>query len=177
MIQSSLKQRLAFPVGEVMAALLVIQPLLDVLSYFMGQADANWLTTGLRTALLAVVCLYGFAVTDNRRAYYGMYGVVAGFWALHMLNSLRLGYQDPVGDAAEYLKLAQFPLWTLSFVTFFRQRRNLDYRTVGILAVNLGLILLVIALSYATGHPVYTYDYPDRGVAIGVLGWFGVANS
>ena len=177
MIQSSLKQRLAFPVGEVMAALLVIQPLLDVLSYFMGQADANWLTTGLRTALLAVVCLYGFAITDNRRAYYGMYGVVAGFWALHMFNSLRLGYQDPVGDAAEYLKLAQFPLWTLSFVTFFRQRRNLDYRTVGILAVNLGLILLVIALSYATGHPVYTYDYPDRGVAIGILGWFGVANS
>ena len=96
---------------------------------------------------------------------------------LHMLSCLRLGYQDPVGDAAEYLKLVQFPLWTLSFVTFFRQRRNLDYRVVGLLAVNVGLILLVIALSYAVGQPVYTYDYPERGVAIGILGWFGVANS
>ena len=27
------------------------------------------------------------------------------------------------------------------------------------------------------GHPVYTYDYPDRDVFIGILGWFGVANS
>ena len=100
-----------------------------------------------------------------------------GFWVLHMLSCLRLGYQDPVGDAAEYLKLVQFPLWTLSFVTFFRQRRNLDYRVAGLLAVNVGLILLVIALSYAVGQPVYTYDYPERGVAIGILGWFGVANS
>lgn len=82
---------------------------------------------------------------------------------LHMLSCLRLGYQDPVGDAAEYLKLVQFPLWTLSFVTFFRQRRNLDYRVAGLLAVNVGLILLVIALSYAVGQPVYTYDYPERG--------------
>ena len=174
---SSLQKKLSFPVGEVMAALLVAQPLLDVLSYFMGQADATWLTTALRTVLLFAVGVYGFSITENRRAYYVMYGVVGGFWVLHMLSCLRLGYQDPVGDAAEYLKLVQFPLWTLSFVTFFRQRRNLDYRVAGLLAVNVGLILLVIALSYAVGQPVYTYDYPERGVAIGILGWFGVANS
>lgn len=174
---SSLQKKLSFPVGEVMAALLVAQPLLDVLSYFMGQADATWLTTALRTVLLFAVGVYGFSITENRRAYYAMYGVVGGFWVLHMLSCLRLGYQDPVGDAAEYLKLVQFPLWTLSFVTFFRRRRNLDYRVAGLLAVNVGLILLVIALSYAVGQPVYTYDYPERGVAIGILGWFGVANS
>ena len=120
---SSLQKKLSFPVGEVMAALLVAQPLLDVLSYFMGQADATWLTTALRTVLLFAVGVYGFSITENRRAYYVMYGVVGGFWVLHMLSCLRLGYQDPVGDAAEYLKLVQFPLWTLSFVTFFRQRR------------------------------------------------------
>ena len=130
---SSLQKKLSFPVGEVMAALLVAQPLLDVLSYFMGQADATWLTTALRTVLLFAVGVYGFSVTENRRAYYVMYGVVGGFWVLHMLSCLRLGYQDPVGDAAEYLKLVQFPLWTLSFVTFFRQRRNLDYRVAGLL--------------------------------------------
>ena len=106
MIESSWKTRASAPVGEVMAALLAVQPLLDVLSYFMGQADANWLTTGLRTALLAVVCLYGFAITENRRAYYLAYGVVGGFWVLHMLNSLRLGYQDPVGDMGKGVERA-----------------------------------------------------------------------
>lgn len=177
MIQTSLKDRLSYPVGEVMTALLVVQPLLDVLSYFMGLAGGTLLTTTLRMLLLLAVCLYGFIITDDRRAYYVMYGVVGGFWLLHMLNSFRLGYQDPVGDAAEYFKLIQFPLWTLSFITFFRQRKDLDYQTIGVLSANFGIILVVIALSYVVGHPVYTYDYPDRNVFIGILGWFGVANS
>lgn len=177
MLHTTWKTRAALPVGEVMAALLAAQPLLDVLSYFMGQAGATWVTTSLRTALLLAVCLYGFLLTEDRRAYAVAYGVMGGFWALHVLNALRLGYQDPIGDGAEYLKLIQFPLWTLSFVTFFRRRRDLDYRVIGVLAANFGLILLVIALSFLVGMPVYTYDYPDRGVAIGLLGWFGVANS
>ena len=170
MIQMTWREKLYYPVGEVMAALLVAQPLLDVLSYFMGLADGTWLTTTLRMLLLLTVCLYGFAITENRRAYYVMYGVAAGFWLLHMLNSFRLGYQDPVGDAAEYFKLIQFPLWALSFVTFFRQRKDLDYQVIGVLAANFGIILVVTALSYVLGHPVYTYDYPDRNLFIGILG-------
>lgn len=177
MIETTWKKRAAAPVGEVLAALLLVQPLLDVFSYFMGLADATWITTALRTFLLVAVCVYGFALTESRRVYYGMAGVVGGFWVLHALNCLRLGYQDPVGDAAEYLKLVQFPLWALSFITFFRQKEKLNTQVIGMLAVNFGTILGIIALSYGVGHPVYTYEYPDRGVFIGVLGWFGVANS
>ena len=177
MIETTWKKRAAAPVGEVLAALLLVQPLLDVFSYFIGLADATWITTALRTFLLVAVCVYGFALTENRRVYYGMAGIVGGFWVLHALNCLRLGYQDPVGDAAEYLKLVQFPLWALSFITFFRQKEKLNTQVIGMLAVNFGTILGIIALSYGVGHPVYTYEYPDRGVFIGVLGWFGVANS
>ena len=89
MIESSWKTRASAPVEEVMAALLAVQPLLDVLSYFMGQAEATWVTTALRTVLLFAVGVYGFSVTENRRAYYVMYGVVGGFWVLHMLSCLR----------------------------------------------------------------------------------------
>lgn len=177
MIQATWKLKAAVPVGEVMAALLAVQPLLDVLSYFMGQAEATWLTTTLRTILLFAVWFYGCAIAEDRRPYYVMAGIIGGFWLIHCLNCLRLGYRDPIGDAAEYCKLVQLPLWTLAFTTFFRQRKNLDYRTIGMLALNFGIILLVIALSYCVGAPVYTYDYPERGVFIGILGWFGVANS
>ena len=69
MIETSWKAKAAAPVGEIMAALLAVQPLLDVLSYFMGQVGATWLTTSLRTVLLVAVCLYGFAITENRKAY------------------------------------------------------------------------------------------------------------
>ena len=177
MIQATWKLKAAVPVGEVMAALLAVQPLLDVLSYFMGQAEATWLTTTLRTILLFAVWFYGCAIAEDRRPYYVMAGIIGGFWLIHCLNCLRLGYRDPIGDAAEYCKLVQLPLWTLAFTTFFRQRKNLDYRTIGMLALNFGIILLVIALSYCVGAPVSTYRYPERGIYIGVMGWFSVANS
>ena len=62
MIQATWKLKAAAPVGEVMAALLAVQPLLDVLSYFMGQVEATWLTTTLRTILLFAVWFYGCAM-------------------------------------------------------------------------------------------------------------------
>lgn len=162
--------------GELMAALLLFQPLLDVLSFFMQDLGATAVTTALRTVLLFVVSLYGFVVSDKKRTYVIFYSVIGGFWLLHMLNCLRSGYLDPVADTAEYLKLVQFPLWTLTFITLFRKERELDYRIVGVLAANFAIILLIIAISFLI-YPVYTYDYPDRGMQIGVLGWFGVPNA
>ncbi len=160
-----------------MAALLLIQPLLDVLSYFMQENGSTVVTTALRMVLLAAVSLYGFVISDRKELYAACYGLLGCFWFLHMLNCFRLGYAQPVGDAAEYLKLVQFPLWTLSFTTFFRKRDGLNAEIVGVLTVNFAIVLLVIGLSYLTGHPAYTYDFPEREIQIGVLGWFGVPNA
>ena len=71
-----------------------VQPLLDVLSYFMQQGGGNALTTALRTVLLFTVCAYGLAIAENRRPYLVLYGAVGVFWLAHALNCLRLGYLD-----------------------------------------------------------------------------------
>lgn len=160
-----------------MAALLLLQPLLDVLSYFMIKLEATFFTTALRTVLLFTVNFYAFAVSGKKKWHLALYGILGGFWLLHMLNCFRIGYQDPMGDAAEYLKLVQFPLWTLAFLTLFHRKAELSGAVIGWLAADLALILLVILLSFGTGNPVYTYDYPERGMQIGVLGWFGVPNA
>ena len=173
-MESRLRTHLSSHVGQGMAALLLAQPLLDVLSYFMQEAGSTAFTTALRMAMLAAVSLCGFLLAEKKRPYYILGGVLLGFWVLHMANCFRLGYQDPVGDAAEFLKLAQFPLWTLAFSTFLRQREGLDTLSAACLAGDFALILGVIALSYAVGMPEYTYDYADRGVQLGVMGWFGV---
>ncbi len=172
-----LKSTLRAGAGEFLAALLLLQPLLDVLSFFMQEAGATQITTTLRTILLFTVSLYGFLASENKKLYFVLYGVLGGFWLLHMLNCFRLGYANPVADAAEYLKLVQFPLWTLSFITLFQSRKDLNLRAAGILAGNFALILLVIALSYLTGSPAYTYDIPARGFQMGLLGWFAIPNA
>lgn len=168
---------LASHTGEFVFALLAVQPLLDVLSYFMRELDATAVTTSLRMVLLFSVSFYACAISSRKKLYVAFYSVAAGFWLLHMLNCARVGYADPVGDVAEYLKLVQFPLWALAFFTFFEHKRELETKVTGWLALNFGLILLVIFLSFGTGNPVYTYDYPERGMQIGILGWFGVPNA
>lgn len=174
---TGIKSRLSSYTGEFMAALLFIQPLLDVLSYFMRGWGATTVTTALRLALLVLVSLYGFMVSDKKQLYLALYGAVLGFWFLHALNCFRVGYVDPLGDGAEYMKLIQYPLWTAAFLTFFRNRRGLDMRVIGVLAADFALILMVVGLSCVTGHPVYTYHFPERNVQIGLLGWFGVPNA
>ena len=174
---SSLQKKLSFPVGEVMAALLVAQPLLDVLSYFMGQADATWLTTALRTVLLFAVGVYGFSITENRRAYYAMYGVVGGLLGAAHAQLPAPGLPGPGGGRGGVPQAGAVPLVDPFLCHLLPPAPQPGLPGGGLLAVNVGLILLVIALSYAVGQPVYTYDYPERGVAIGILGWFGVANS
>lgn len=171
------RQKTPFRAGEVMAALLLVQPLLDVLSYFMQEAGTTAFTTALRMVLLAAVSLYGFVITDRKKPVLALYAVALAFWVIHMIGCFRQGYQDPVGDAAEYLKLLQFPLWTAAFSAMLRQGQDLDRRAVACLVGDFLLILFIIALSFGLGMPVYTYDYPDRGIQLGILGWFGVANA
>lgn len=169
-----LKKKLTDWTCVFMAALMAAQPLLDVASYFMAGIGRTGLTTALRCLMLVVVSAYGFVISDHKRAYVVMYGVLGAFWLLHSLNCLRQGYNSPGGDLAEYLKLVQFPLWTLSFITFFRKREELQGGCPVFFAVNFGIILAVILLSYATGTQVYTYYTPERNVQLGVLGWFAV---
>lgn len=154
----------------VFTVLLLIQPFLDVLSYFMQALEATAVTTALRTVLLFAVSLYGFAITDRRRVYWILWAGIAGFWLLHAGNCLRIGYGDPLADAGEYLKLVQFPLWTLSFADMLRLGAGDRGRPEGVLSLNFLAILLIIALSFLTGLPEYTY----AGAKIGLLGWFAV---
>jgi len=177
MRDNTIKGRLSEYSAEIMAAILIIQPLLDVLSYFMQKTGMTAFTTGLRMVLLIVVSIYGFIIFDRKKSYALIYMVIVAFWIIHAANCFRMGYQDITMDIAEYFKLIQMPLWTMSFISMFKKRDRLNVNAVGLLALNFLLILAIIGLSYLTGTPAYTYDYPDRGIQIGILGWFGVANT
>lgn len=153
--------------------LLVIQPAMDVLSYFLGQMGSNTLSTLLRFAMLAAVALLGFIVSEEKKVYFIMYGAVALFWVAHALNCFRVGYQSPVEDAANFLRILNFPIFALSFITFFRRGKELQrYIYLGI-AIDFGEIVLFTALPWLMGKPVYTY----ASIGVGVLGWFSIPSA
>lgn len=168
-----LKILLTDKLSIILVGLLVIQPALDVLSYFADRYGLTSITTLLRFGLLALVVLLGFLLTDRKRVYLILGGVAAAFWAAHMLNCFRIGYTSPVQDTANLLRLLNFPLYSLTFITVLNGRPHL--RKTFYLGVFIAFleIILFTALPWLLGQPIYTYG-PLR---LGMLGWFLVPSA
>lgn len=162
------KKLLTDKLSGILLGLMVIQPPLDVLSYFADRYGLTSVTTLLRFGLLALVVLLGFLLTDHKRVYLVLGAAVAVFWAAHMLNCFRIGYTSPVQDTANLLRLLNFPLYALTFMTALKGRPHL--RSTFYLGAFIGFmeIVLFTALPWLMGQRIYTYDT----IELGIFGWF-----
>ena len=172
-MMKSLRAFLQNRISAVVLALLVIQPMMDVLSYVLGELGSNTLSTLLRFFMLALVAALGFFVSGKKKVYFLFYGAVALFWIAHMLNCRRIGYQSFVADTANFLRILNFPIFTLSFITFFQQGKEIQKSIYLGFAINCAEVLVFTALPWLTGHPVYTYET----LRVGVLGWFSTPSA
>lgn len=169
----SVKEAVCKRLSLLVFILIVMQPLLDVLSFFLGEMGSNALSTLLRFGLLAVVALLGFIVSGKKRLYIVFYAAAGVFWVLHMANCFRIGYQSMVQDAANFLRIVSFLVFTLSLITFFRQGRQVRRAILLGFGVNFGLFWLFTLLPWVLGMPQYTYDK----LFVGMMGWFSIPNA
>lgn len=168
-----IKNFLTDKLSGILFGLLVIQPALDVLSYFVGQYGLTAITTLLRFGLLALVVLLGFLLTDKKRLYLVICAVIAVFWGAHMLNCFRIGYISPVQDTANLLRQLIFPMYALTFITALNGRPHL--RKTFYLGAFIAFleIILFTALPWLLGQRIYTYE----SLYLGVMGWFLIPNA
>lgn len=155
-------------------ALIVIQPVLDVLSYWLNASGSeNTLTLALRLLLLLITCGTGFLMAPRKRPYYITGGILLLLALGHIAACLQYGYGQPLRDLTNLVRIFLLPLTTLSFITFLQVWPELRSRIPGAFFLCLALILLVELLATATGTDPHTY----ANKSIGVLGWFYFANS
>ena len=171
---SSLRGRLATRLPQIVLILCLLQPCLDVLSYWLDYAGlSNTLTLLLRFVLLGCMVLLGFLLSERKRCYFIAAGILVLYTAGHLFFCWKNGYADPIGDLTNLVRIYQLPLITLSFITYLRcNGKCLPSIRLGF-TLCLGLILVVELLSLLTGTNPYTY--PNK--SIGLLGWFYFANA
>ncbi len=169
----TVKNWLSVRLPGIVLAVIVLQPLMDVLSYFLGEWGSNTFSTLLRVAFMGLVALLGFLVTDKKKLYILFYGLAAAFWAAHVANCYRIGYQSVVQDSANFLRIVSFLVFLLSFLTFLRKGDGVVKSIYLGFGLNFGLFLLFTAAPWLTGHPIYTYDT----LFVGVMGWFSIPNA
>ena len=155
-------------------ALIVIQPVLDVLSYWLNASGSeNTLTLALRLLLLLITCGTGFLMAPHKRPYYITGSILLLLVLGHIAACLQYGYGQPLRDLTNLVRIFLLPLTTLSFITFLQVWPELRAKIPGAFFLCLVMILLVELLSTVTGTDPHTY----ANKSIGVLGWFYFANS
>lgn len=161
-----------------LVALCAAQPLLDVLSFW--TQDLAWgskLTLALRLLLFLCVVLTGFVLSGHKRAYWITAAVCAVLYAAHVLACLRANEAftaaNLISDAANFIRVAQIPLFTIAFITFLRCCRQGFASFERGITIAFWIIAAVELLSALTGTDPYTYS----GKHIGLRGWFYFANS
>ena len=166
--------RIKSALPALLTALCVLQPCLDVLSYWVNATGTtNEWTSLLRLAMLALLAAGGFVLSPRKKDYCLLAGVLLVLTVGHVLACAQSGYDDPWKDLANMLRIYQLPILTVAFVTLFRQEPN----CVKAVGKGFALCILLIAgvelISVVTG--TNPYSYPNKSV--GILGWFYFANS
>ena len=154
--------------------LILSQPVLDAVSYWVAELHiGNTLTLGLRMLVLLCTALIAFVFSDRKKQYCLLAGILILFWAAHMLACRRVGYADPVGDATNYIRTVQLPVYVLALITLFRVAGDFPKTVENALTADLYLIAAITLASVLTGTVNPTY--PKWG--IGVCAWFALPNS
>lgn len=150
------------------------QPLLDVLSFWtqtLGRATS--VSLALRMLLLAAATVLAFVLSERKRAYLILCGVLALFWGAHVLACRRVGYAAPMSDLINFIRVAQLPVYTFALITLFRRTPHFLDVLEDACTINLYLIALITLVSVVTGTSMPTY----AKFHIGWSGWFWLPNS
>ncbi|MCD8004066.1 MAG: O-antigen ligase family protein [Oscillospiraceae bacterium] len=157
-----------------------LQPLLDILAYWLNRLEySNALTLLLRFAVLAVVLLAGFCLSQKKRVYIIAAGVLAFLLLGHCVSCFYVGYTDIVGDVSYFVRTAQLPLFTLCLITFLRENEDSAAAVENGLILNFWIIALSVLLSAVTCTAKYTYSVYSSGklVYMGIIGWFATGSA
>lgn len=169
-IEEFLKKHLA----GIIFLLFAIQPLMDVLSYWLDHVGkSTTLALLLRMAVLAATVLLGYMLSRNKKAYWILAIVSVVYFAMHASAMLYVGYVSPFEDITNYVRVIQIPWFTFCFITFMKtEKRAFRWICAGC-GVAFAIISVIVLLSVVTGTYAHTYEDTQTGV----LGWFATTNS
>ena len=169
------KRKLTDIVPELVFVLLLIQPVLDIISHWATEWEITLYTTAFRFLMFAGILFYSFLISEKKRIYILFGGVIGLYWILHVAACFLSegGYQSPFSDLNNLLRTMQLPLFTLSFITFFKKSDLVPKKVQCAFFINMVIMIHSIIFSYMTGTQVYMYVDAQKGL----MGWATVHNA
>ena len=128
------KTWLSSHVPHITAGLFLIQPVMDILSYWLQEwGISNLPTLVLRFGVLGFTMLSGWMLSQRKRVYYIAAGVIAFIGLGHIWACMQVGYASPISDLTNYIRVVQMPITVLCLITFLRQdERSFEAMQLGL---------------------------------------------
>lgn len=169
MYQLQVQEKLKSKLPEIVLILFILQPCTDVLSYLSDRLEiSNIFTLMLRFVFLLTVVIIGFALSDKKRIYIITASLLCVYTLCHIGACILQGYNDPISDIANLIRIFHMPLLTLCFITFNKANSKVyDSMRTGFV-ICLLIIAAVEIISVITSTNPYTYE----NKSIGIIGWF-----
>ena len=105
----SFSDRIIERLPAILIVLFVLQPFMDILSYWMDRLGmANTLTLALRFLVLAGFGLLGFCLSKRKRVYLIFAGLCLSLLVGHVIACSIKGYLSPVSDITNLVRIIQF---------------------------------------------------------------------
>lgn len=144
--------------------LIAMQPVLDVLAYWMQNSVAT-VAGYLRLAIMFAVPIAVFIKCRDKKKLVIPCSVIALFCALHVLNAFRVGYHSIFSDIQYILRVIQMPVFAVSFMCCADDEGFINQAVRGI---KLAAIIFVSIFAIAVITGTYTPTYSDN---VGYSGW------
>ena len=156
-------------------ALLIAQPLLDIISFWANEWAFTTATTLTRFGMFAMVLLYGFIISDKKWTYVAIGSVMIAYWIFHMIACIKsaTGYVSPFSDANNFFRTIHLPLFAVVFITMFKKSDRVPVYVQKAFCINMVIMMHALVISYMTGTQIYTYTYSSSGL----MSWASVHNS
>ena len=120
-----MKNRLNGRLPSIVVLLFAMQPVMDVVSFWLEELGrSTTITLLLRMGVLAVTVLLAFFLSDRKRVYVLAAAVCGALFAAHVFACWQVGYRDLIGDVTNFVRVVQMPVLVLCLVTFFKQNEK-----------------------------------------------------
>ncbi len=174
----TIKNKLSDKAHIFTAILMIIQPLMDIISFWLERFGiAGGITLVMRLGVLGLTVLFAFIITDNKWIYWSVFAAVVLLYAGHVFAIWQAGIQSIVSDFSNYVRVVQMPLSAICLITCMRKnKRGFEGMQWG-MTIALWIILAVMIISVVTDTDPGMYRNGTNFYNTGILGWFNNTNS
>lgn len=153
--------------------IIILQPILDIISYFQSKYIESSYTWVIRIILLVIIFAVSFVHSKNKKKLILKVLPFVLFFVLHIVNLYRIHQLSILEDTRYFILVFQMPILVIALIEYIN---NTNYDLAKIkrgICYSFIIIAISILLAYITNTYQYTYIITETGIT----GWFSSANT